>query len=157
VESDVYSVRIGESHSIGEDIAYNELLRRLMEFIVRAALARCVDESEWEQEELRRRGLAALAISHSGKAIWTDRQIFEHERAEARRERDRRFARTNQLDPEIFERLDTDLRSRWRQLGYETPSLLHDMKKLFAEIERDAAERAAGAREGLLAELLKDG
>ena len=51
---------------------------------------------------------------------------------------------------------DSDLRSRWRRLGYETPPLLNDMKKLFCQLERDAAERAAGAREGLLAELLNN-
>jgi hypothetical protein len=29
------------------------------------------------------------------------------------------------------------------------------MKKLFVELERDAADHAAGAREGLVAEILK--
>lgn len=152
---DVYSVRIGESYSIGENLTYDELLKRLIEFIVRAAIAHSIDENEWEQEQLRRHGLSALAITRNGRAIWTDGQTFGQELAEARREHDRRFARSNVLDSEFFERLDTDLRSLWRARGYEAPSLVEDMKKLFCELERDAADRAALAREGLLAELLK--
>jgi hypothetical protein len=151
-----YSARIGESCPIAEQLPYEALLCRIMEFTIRAALARSVDESEWEHEELRRKGLRALQIFRAGKAVWADEADYQEQLSETRREGDTRFERTNESDPALYERLDTDLRARWRCVGYETPSLISDMKKLFAEIERDATERAQGAREGLVAELLKN-
>ncbi len=153
----LYSARIGESHSLGENIAYQVLLLRIVEFTVRAALARCVDESEWEHELLRTKGLEALEIFRDGRAVWSDRPLFEAERAEARRERDSRFEERNELDPSLYKRLDRDLRVAWRRAGYETPSLLREMKKLFVELESDATDRATGAREGLVVEILEMG
>jgi len=155
MESALYSARIGDSYSIGERMQYEALLRRIMEFTIRAAIARSIDESEWEHEELRHKGLGALAILRGGKAIWIDGELYARELAEAKRERDPRFEQSNELDPVLFERLDCDLRERWRRAGYDVPCLMHDMKKLFTELERDASDRAAGAREDLLAELLK--
>jgi hypothetical protein len=150
----LYCARIGESRSLAEEVPYEELLQRITEFIIRAVLARSIDQSDWEHEELRRRGLATLQVFRNKKAVWTDRETFELERAEAQRKRDPRFERANELDAKLYDRLDRDLRAHWRRAGYKTPSLVHDMKTLFCELERDAAERAAAAREGLLAELL---
>jgi hypothetical protein len=154
MESALYSANIGESYPLAEKTTYDALLQRIMEFTIRAALARSVDESDWEHEELRRKGLSALQLFRNGKAVWADRDTFEEERAEAQRERDARFERINELDPGLYDRLDHDLRARWQRAGYDVPSLMHDMKKLFLELERDAADRAAGAREGLLNDLL---
>jgi hypothetical protein len=151
-----YSVRIGEAHCIGVDMAYEALLARVMEFTFRAAVARSEDESEWEQEQLRRGGLCALQLFRNDKAIWDNPQTFADELAEARREDVAgRFRAQNELDPAFYERLDCDLRARWRRFGYETPSLRDDMKVLFWQLERDAAERAADARKRLLADFAK--
>jgi hypothetical protein len=153
----LYSARIGESHSLGENVSYDALVLRVVEFTVRAALARCVDECEWEHELLRTKGLGALQIFRDARALWSDRELFAVELAEARREHDSRFEQTNELDCDFCHRLDRDLRGIWRRAGYETPSLLRDMKRLFAELESDATERASGAREGLVIEILKTG
>jgi hypothetical protein len=150
-----YSVLIGESRSIGERVSYDELVRHIIEFTIRAALARSVDQSDWEHDELRKRGLRALQIFRNGKAVWADREIFHLELGHARRQGDIRFEQRNECDPELYGRLEADLRAQWRHAGYDSGSLSHDMKKLFTELERDAAERAAGARESLLNDLLK--
>jgi hypothetical protein len=155
VDTSLYSARIGESFCLGEEMSYDALLRNLIEFTVRGAVARSIDEGEWEHEELRRRGLAAIQIVRNGKAVWMDRDTFEAELAEARRELvEARFLAANELDPALCERLDRELRARWRLAGYETPSLLNDMKKLFLELQRDAADRAATARERLVGDVL---
>lgn len=151
-----YSVRIGESHCVADGIPYDALLDRIVEFTIRAAVARSTDESEWEHEELRRRGLSALQIFRNHRAVWDDRSTFEIELAEARRENiGERFESTNELDPALFTDLDRDLRGLWRRAGYEVPSMRNDMRALFAELERDAADRAAHAREGLLDDVLR--
>lgn len=152
-----YSARIGESHCIADDVTYDMLLNRIMEFTIRAALARCVDECDWEHDELRRRGIGAVQLFRDGKAIWSDFAAFERELTEARREQiEERFLRSNDADPALYQRLDEDLRARWRSLGYHSPSLAKDMKKILTELERDALERAEVARESLVAELLKE-
>ncbi|MBV8196702.1 MAG: hypothetical protein JO263_01085 [Candidatus Eremiobacteraeota bacterium] len=153
----LYSACIGESHRIAEDVPYETLLSRIMEFTIRAALAHSIDENDWEQDQLRRNGLRAIGLFRNGKAIWSDCAAFEIELAEARRERvESRFAQTNAADPALYARLDRDLVRRWRLAGYQTPSLANDMKPLFVELERDAAERAEGARESLVGELLRE-
>jgi hypothetical protein len=152
---DRYSVRMSESYCIAEDATYDMLLTRLVEFTVRAALARCVDETDWEHELMRREGLRALQIYHNGKAAWDDAVSFEAERAEACREHiAEKFDASNELNSDVYVKLDRDLRARWLRAGYQTPSLLHDMKLLFAAIEREACARANNARNGLLRELL---
>jgi hypothetical protein len=151
-----YSVRIGESHCVAEGIPYDALLDRIVEFAIRAAVARSADESEWEHDELRRKGLSALQIFRNQRAVWDDATTFESELSAARRQNaGRKFEATNELDPALLTNLDRDLRARWRRAGYEVPSLRYDMKPLFAELERDAADRAADARESLLGEVLK--
>jgi hypothetical protein len=149
-----YSASI-ESRSIAQSVPYDELLRRIMEFTIRGALARSIDESEWEHEEIRRKGLRSLQVFHNNKAVWICGETFKQERAEAERELDARFDERNELDPALYERLDRDLLARWRKAGYQSTSLIENMKEIFVELERDASERAAGAREGLLVEVLK--
>jgi hypothetical protein len=152
----LYSARIGESLCIADDVPYEALLRHIIEFTARAAVARSIDENDWEHEELRRRGLSVLQIFRNGKAVWTDPGGFEAELSEARREGiEQRFNDCNELDSELYLRLDETLRKTLCRAGYNVPSLLTDMKKLFVELERDAADHAAGAREGLVAEILK--
>ncbi len=153
----LYAARIGESHRLADGVTYAALLNRIMEFTIRAALARSVDECEWEHDELRRRGLGAIQIFRDGKAIWADSAAFEEELAEARRERiEERFTDANEAAPALYERIDDDLRVRWRAAGYQTPSLATDMKRIFAELEREAAERAEVARDSLVGELLRE-
>lgn len=153
-----YSARIGDSNCIAQDVVYEALVQRIMEFTIRAALARSVDESEWEHEELRRRGLAAIQLFRNGKAVWDEPIAFKTELAEAQREGiSERFLAGNELDPALYERIEKDLRGSWRSAGYSIPCLATDMKVLFSELERDVADRAAGAREGLLTELLGTG
>ncbi|HEY1428620.1 MAG TPA: hypothetical protein VGF18_03540 [Candidatus Tumulicola sp.] len=155
MDLDRYSANIGESCSIVKDVPYDTLLSRIVEFSVRAAVAHSIDESEWEHEQLRRRGLGALQIFRNERAVWDDRTEYDAELAEARRERiDDRFQASNELNVELYRTIDIDLQDRWRELGYATPTLRHNMKPLFAELERDAADRAERAREGLLEELL---
>lgn len=150
-----YTARIEESASIAEDVDYERLLAGILEFTVRAAIARSEDESQWEHEELRRRGLEGVHIFRNGKAVWTDRESFEAELAEARRENFQdNFEATNELDPTFLEELDRDLRERWRLAGYEVPSLLENMKPLFSQLESDARDRAADAREALIEEVI---
>lgn len=157
VNRSLYSARVGESHFFAESVGYEELVDRIIELTVRAAVARSCDASDSEQDELRRGGLLAVQIFRGGKAIWADTGAFEGELVEARRERiEARFKRTNAADPELYGRLDRDLVARWRRAGYQTPSLVGDMKRLFLELERDAADRAEGAREALVGEILRE-
>jgi hypothetical protein len=155
MDLDRYSAQIGESCCIAQRETYETLLTRIVEFSVRAAVARSVDESEWEHEQLRRRGLSALQIVRNGKAVWEDRVAYDAELAEARRERiDERFEAANEVDAGLYKKLDADLRSRWRRMGYATPTLGHNMRCLFEELVRDATDRADDARERLLEELI---
>jgi hypothetical protein len=150
-----YTARMEESVNIAEDVAYERLSTGILEFTVRAAIARSEDESEWEHEELRRRGLGGIQIFRNGKAIWTDRDIFEAELAEARRSKcEAYFDERNELDPTFLEELDRDLRQRWRLAGYEVATLLGSMKALFSELESDVRDRIADARRALTDEIL---
>jgi hypothetical protein len=150
-----YSARMEESVNIAEDVAYERLSTDILEFTVRAAIARSGDESEWEYDELRRRGLSGIQIFRNGKAIWTDSNIFEVELAEARRSKcEGRFDEMNELDPTFLEELDRNLRQRWRLAGYEVSSLLGTMKALFSELESDVRDRVADARRALTDEIL---
>jgi hypothetical protein len=149
-----YTARM-ESVTIVEDVAYERLLAGILDFTVRAAIARSKDESEWEHEELRRRGLSGIQIFRNGKAIWTDRDIYNEELAEATRSKcEGRFDEGNELDPTFLEELDGNLRKRWRLAGYEVPSLVGSMKALFSELESDARDRSADARQALTDEIL---
>ena len=151
-----YTARVGDSHCVAENVTYDELLARIVERTVRGAVSRSIDESEWEDEELRRRGLAALAIHRDGKAVWADPKIFEAELDAARSKHiEARFKKNNELDPALYDRIDRDLRTRWRLAGYDVPSLRNDMKKLFVQVEKDADSRASGVRAELIDELVR--
>jgi len=126
-----------------------------MEFTVRAAMARSRDDADWEQDELRRSGLACLQLFRNGKAIWSDPEAYRTELDEAIREHvEERFKERNDLDPELNRRLDRDVRERWRSVGYNAPSVMLCMKELFNELERDLADRANRAMERLLNDVL---
>lgn len=152
---DRYSARIGESSCIAQDLPYGELVSKIVEYTARAAMARSRDDSNWEQEQLRRGGLACLQLFRNGKAIWSDPETFRIELDEVCREHaEARFKNLNQLDPELYSRLEVDVRARWRRIGYETGSLMLNMKNLYNELQRDFADRAGRAMERLLEELL---
>jgi hypothetical protein len=152
---DVFSARISPSACIAQSVDYDTLLEQIVEYTLRAAFAHAVDQHDWDQEELRRKGLRALELFHNGRAVWRDRVAFEESLAEVTRTGDvPRFDGANELDPELAERIDRDLQERWRLAGYLVPSLALDMKKLFGELEADAADCAREAREELMSELL---
>jgi hypothetical protein len=152
---DLFSARISPSACIAQSVDYDALLEQIAEYTLHAAFAHAVDQHDWDQEELRRKGLRALELFHNGRAVWRDRVAFEESKAEAIRAGDlRRFEGANELDPELAERIDRDLLERWRLAGYLVPSLALDMKKLFAELEADAADCAREAREELMSNLL---
>jgi hypothetical protein len=154
--ADRYTARIGSSLALAEDVPYRVLLRRIVRFTAEAAAARCADDARWEQEELRKRGLSALALSREGKALWSDPGLFESELDEARREGAlAAFTALNELDSEARGRLDRDLRHLWREAGYDVPSLIHTMKKLFVELEADINDTTAGARAGFVDEITR--
>jgi hypothetical protein len=152
---DLFSARISPSACIAESVDYDTLLEEIAEYTLRAAFAHAVDQHDWNQEELRRKGLRALELFHNGRAVWRDRVAFEESLAEACSGDQDRFDRCNELDPELSERIDRDLIERWRLAGYLVPSLALDMKRLFAELEADAADCARDAREELMSNLLK--
>ncbi len=150
-----YTARLEDVVRIAENVAYESLLAGILEFTVRAAVARSLDESEWVHEELRRRGLKGIQTFRDGKAIWTDRDNFEAELAEARRNDSAdRFDAGNELDTAFLEELDRDLRERLRLAGYEVSSLLENMKALFVELESDVKDREVDAREAMVEEIL---
>ena len=152
---DLFSARISPSACIAESVDYDTLLEQIAEYTLRAAFAHAVDQHDWNQEELRRKGLRALELFHNGRAVWRDRVAFEASQAEADRTGDlRRFYAANELDQELAERVDQDLQELWRRAGYLVPSLALDMKKLFGELEADAADCANEAREELMSKLL---
>jgi hypothetical protein len=152
---DLFSARISPSACIAESVDYDTLLEEIAEYTLRAAFAHAVDQHDWNQEELRRKGLRALELFHNGRAVWRDRVAFQESLAEVTRSEDlARFDAANELDPELAERIDRDLMERWRMAGYSVPSLALDMKKLFAELEADAADCAREAREELMSNLL---
>jgi hypothetical protein len=150
-----FTVRIGDGVSIVEDASYSELVERVLEFVVRAGMAKASDDCNWEEEELRRRGLRVLEIVRDGKALWWDPDAFEAESREATREgAHKEFVARNEAGESLLEGLDSDVRERLRCAGYATRSLLGGMEDLYAQIAADASERSAQAREGLLVEIL---
>ena len=152
---DLFSARISPSACIAESVDYDTLVEQIAEYTLRAAFAHAVDQHDWNQEELRRKGLRALELFHNGRAVWRDRVAFEESLAEVTRTGDlARFDGGNELDPELAERIDRDLLERWRLAGYLVPSLALDMKRLFGELEADAADCAREAREQLMFKLL---
>lgn len=150
-----FTARIGHGVSIAEDVTYHELVDSVLEFAVRAAVARANDQSTWEEDELRRRGLMVIEFAKDGKALWWDRDAFDVEHDEAKRERAKElFCSRNEFDGTFLDTLDEDLRKRLRGVGYATASLLANMNELYREIAAEASDRSAQARESLIAEIL---
>jgi hypothetical protein len=155
VKSATYSAWIGQSVCIVRDASYAALLKCIDEFTIRAAISRTMDQHQWEHDELRRAGLGAIEFVRDGRALWRDPETYEESLQEARRKRvAARFTSSNELDPAFMERIDAELRERWRLRGYLVPSLTGDMKTLFAELEATARDSIAGGLEGLVGELL---
>ncbi|HKU82220.1 MAG TPA: hypothetical protein VJP76_08630 [Candidatus Tumulicola sp.] len=150
-----YTAWIGQSACIAENVSYDNLLAKIDEFTVRAAISRTIDRHGWEQDELRRAGLTAFELFHNGKAVWRDPDSYEESLREARRERvAQRFTSSNELNPRLIERLDADLQLRWRMRGFLVSSLCSDMRPLFAELEETVRGSILGTLEGLVDELL---
>jgi hypothetical protein len=154
---DLYSARISPTARIAEDVDYENLLERIAEYTLRAAFAHAIDEHDWEQEELRRKGLGAIELFHNARAVWFDGIEFERLAAEARALKCPSFETGNELDPALCERIDGDLQARWRRAGYPVTSLAADMRQLFAELEADAMDRSREARASLLSDVLRAG
>jgi hypothetical protein len=155
---DRYSAQISPSAQIAENVCYQTLLERIFEYTLRSALARANDRHDWEQDQLRRRGLGAIELLHNGRAVWQDRGAFEQFLSdETRTGTIAQFERDNELNAELLERVDRDLRECWRRAGYMVSDLCSDMKKLFAELESEEADRARGADEAFVAEVLRAG
>jgi hypothetical protein len=155
VRTQRFTARIGHGVSIAEDVTYDELVDRLLEYVVRAAIAKANDYSTWEEEELRREGLRGVEFVKDGRALWWDQEAFDAEKAEAKRERAHEIFRArNEFAGTFFEALDGDLREKLRRAGYATTALFTDMRELFREIAADASDRTAQAREGLVSEIL---
>lgn len=153
--ADRYSIRIGGT-SIAENVSYKDLLSSVVRFTVEAAVARAADLDEWAFEELRRRGLQALEVTHNGKAVWCDAADFESERSAAIAQgAGEAFDAANELQVDLCEHLDAHLRELWQRAGYATNSLVNGMRPLFAELEHDATERARSAQNGLVTEIIE--
>jgi hypothetical protein len=154
--SEHYSAYIGTSVAIAEDVPYAILLRDIVRFTAEAAAARCADDARWEQEELRKKGLSALELYRDGKAVWEERRNFDSELAEARVTGcGADFVAANQLDAALLAHLDRDLRKLWRQAGYDAHALIHNMKRLFSELEADIGASSARARRAFVDEIAK--
>jgi hypothetical protein len=150
-----YTARIGHGVSIAEDVPYDDLVNRVLEYVLRAAIAKAADQFTWEEEELRRNGLYGIEFAREAKALWWNRSEFQAERDEALREGcNGRFLSSNELDAEFIATLDVDVRERLRRAGYSIPSLLTDMKELYQQIASEASDRTMQAREALVAEIL---
>jgi hypothetical protein len=154
VASDRYTIRVAGCVVV-QNALYALLLKNLVRFTVEAAVAHSADESSWDQDQLRRRGLDALEVARDGKALWSDGVSFNAELAQARQRREAtEFTARNELDPEFCARLDGDLRRLLRQAGYDVPSLMHTMKPFFAEIDTDLRASASGARKAFIEEIV---
>lgn len=152
----LYTVRIGEQHCFAQAVTYDVMLRLIVERTIRAALARSIDASDWEDERLRREGLEALQVCEGTKALWSDSMPYQDE-LEASREiyGDESFADKNLSDPDFYKRLDRDLQRLWRAAGYKVASLRKNMKTLFLELEKEAARYAEYARESLVSDIMR--
>jgi hypothetical protein len=155
VHAQPYTARIGLGATIAENVSYDDLILRVLEFMLRAAIARANDNIRWEDEELRREGLRRIEFACDGKALWWDRQTFSAERAEACREGvGERFDAENACRSVFLKKLDADLRGRLAEAGYSSPCLITNMKALFSELAVDARQQATEAQELLVQSIL---
>jgi len=156
VEPRKYSAGIAGGIVIAENVTYDELLTRLLDFVSRAAVARAIDEFDWEQEEVLRNGLRAIDFFLGDKALWWDSDAFNTEKEGTRRNgAGERFLEKNELDARFLKKIDADLRGHLKRAGYVTPSLISSMKPLYKDISSDLSDRSAQAQKALVAEILR--
>jgi hypothetical protein len=155
----VYSARIMPSADLAENVTYDMLQRTVFEYTLRAAFAWAFDQHDWEQEELRRKGLAAVELFHNGRAVWNDQTLFHESAAafaicDATPDATETFNRSNELDPSLLAYLDRDICRRWELSGYLVQSVATEMKPLFEQLQADVQDRANEAREQLYLEVI---
>lgn len=151
-----YTAKIAGGITIAENVTYDELANRVLDFILRAAIALSIDSFEWEHEKLRREGLEGIDFFAGERALWLERESFDVEKESAKRAGClTRFLATNELDIDFFTKLDGDLRERLARAGYAAEPLITDMKKIFREISDDVKDRSAQAQQALVAEILQ--
>lgn len=151
-----YTAKIAGGVTIAENVTYDELATRMLDFILRAAIALSIDSFEWEHEKLRREGLQGIEFFVGEKALWLDRDCFDIEKESAKRAGyHTRFLARNEFVEGFLATLDSDVRERFARAGYATPPLIADMKKLFREISDDLKDRSAQAQQALVTEILQ--
>lgn len=151
-----YTAKIAGGVTIAENVTYDDLVTRVLDFVLHAAIALSIDSFEWEHEKLRREGLDAIDFFAGEKALWLERESFDVEKESAKRAGcQTRFLSKNEYDVDFFSQLDADLRERLARAGYASDPLITDMKKLFREISDDVKDRSAQAQQALLTEILQ--
>jgi hypothetical protein len=156
VETRRYSAGIAGGVMVAQNVTYDELLTRLLDFVLNAPVARAVDDFAWEQEEVLRGGLRSIDFFSGGKSLWWDRDAFDTEKEGMMRNgTGERFLEKNELDARFLRKLDADLREHLKRAGYITPSLITSMKPLYRDISADLSDRSAQARTALVTEILR--
>lgn len=151
-----YTAKIAGGVTIAENVTYDDLATRVLDFILRAAIAVSIDSFEWEHEKLRREGLQGIDFFAGERALWFEEDNFAVEKAGAKRTGcQTRFLSKNEFDTAFLTSLDEVLRTRLARAGYASPSLIANMKKLFQEISDDVKDRSAQAQRELVAEILQ--
>lgn len=151
-----YTAKIAGGITIAENVTYDDLATRVLDFILQAAIALSIDSFEWEHEKLRREGLDGIDFFDGERALWLERDSFEVEKESAKSAGClTRFLATNELGIDFFTKLDADLRERLARAGYAAEPLITDMKKLFREISDDVRDRTAQAQRALVTEILQ--
>lgn len=151
-----YTAKIAGGVTIAENVTYDDLVTRILAFILRAAIALSIDNFEWEDEKLRREGLQGIDFFVGDRALWSDRESFDVEKEGAKRTGcQTQFLSKNDVDIDFLTTLDADLRERLARAGYAADPLITDMKKLYREISDDVKDRSAQAQQALVAEILQ--
>jgi hypothetical protein len=151
-----YTAKIAGGVTIAENVTYDDLATRVLDFILHAAIALSIDSFEWEHEKLRREGLQGIEFFVGERALWLDRESFDVEKENAKKSGyQTQFLSTNEFVDDFLTNLDSDLRERLARAGYAAPSLISDMKKLYREISDDVKDRSAQAQQALVTEILQ--
>lgn len=151
-----YTAKIAGGVTIAENVTYDELVTRVLDFILHAAIALSIDTFEWEHENLRREGLQGIDFFVGERALWLDRESFDIEKENAKKSGyQTRFLSSNEFDEDFLTKLDADLRERLARAGYASGPLITDMKKLYREISDDVKDRSAQAQQALVTEILQ--
>jgi hypothetical protein len=151
-----YTAKIAGGITIAENVTYDDLVTRVLDFILHAAIALSIDSFEWEHEKLRREGLQGIDFFAGEKALWLDRESFDVEKENAKKSGyQTRFLSTNEFIEKFLANLDADLRERLARAGYAASPLITDMKSLYREISDDVKDRSAQAQQALVSEILQ--